>query len=372
MNVKTGNGNKHFRTVDFDSSSNQVILIDQKKLPHQFELIRLDDFHSTGSAIQDMTVRGAGAIGATAAYGFAQGIRCFNGQTTSAEFSQHVEKVFQTLAYARPTAVDPLNALKWMKEKLHTHPDQDKAAIDQLVLDLACQFADEDVEHCNQIGIHGEKLLQGKKNILTHCNAGWLAFVDVGSATAPMYHAWENGQRFHIYVDETRPRLQGASLTAWELYNHGIPHTVIPDNVAGHLMKQGLIDMVLVGSDRVVGKTGDVANKIGTYTKAVLAHHNNVPFYVAIPMSTIDWDLDSGDSIPIEQRSEDEVVYASGLNEVGDYQKIRIANPGSPAANYGFDVTPAELITGIITPHGIFKPKDLKKLLPKESSEFSK
>jgi len=229
----------------------------------------------------------------------------------------------------------------------------------ELALAAAEQFANEDVEHCRQIGLHGVKLIREGMKVLTHCNAGWLAFVDIGSATAPLYEAQAQGRDFHVFCDETRPRCQGATLTAWELAQQKISHEVIADNAAGHLFHRGEIDLVIVGSDRMLGWTGEAANKIGTYTKAVLAHHHDVPFYVAIPLSTIDWRLKSGGEIPIEERDSSEVLGAWGVNEKGRREYIRVANPASAARNPGFDVTPAELITGIITPAGIFKPKEL-------------
>jgi len=238
-----------------------------------------------------------------------------------------------------------------------------------LALAAAEEFANEDARHCSEIGEHGAKLIRNGMKVLTHCNAGWLAFVDVGSATAPMYAAQAQGKKFHVFCDETRPRSQGATLTAWELAQQKIPHQIIADNAAGHLMQRGEIDLVIVGSDRTLGRTGDVANKIGTYTKAVLAARHKIPFYVAIPLSTIDWNLKSGFDIPIEERHESEVLGAWGVpgnpREEGGKQKpgksiyVRVANPASGARNPGFDVTPAELITGIITPVGIFKPREL-------------
>jgi methylthioribose-1-phosphate isomerase len=228
-------------------------------------------------------------------------------------------------------------------------------------LAAAEQFAHEDVEHCRAIGQHGAKLIRNGMKILTHCNAGWLAFVDYGSATAPMYTAQERGRAFHVYCDETRPRSQGATLTAWELAQQKISHQIIADNVAGHLMQRGQIDLVIVGSDRTLGRTGEVANKIGTYTKAALAKRHGIPFYVAIPLSTIDWNLPSGLEIPIEERDQGETLGAWGVNRRGRREYVRVANPGSGALNIGFDVTPAELITGIITPMGIFRPKELWK-----------
>jgi len=238
----------------------------------------------------------------------------------------------------------------------------------RLALVAAEEFANEDVKHCQAIGRHGAKLIRNGINILTHCNAGWLAFVDVGSATAPMYAAQAQGKQFHVFCDETRPRSQGATLTAWELAQQNLSHEIIADNAAGHLMQRGEIDLVIVGSDRTLGRTGEVTNKIGTYTKAVLAKRHDIPFYVAIPLSTIDWNLKSGFDIPIEERHEHEVLGAWGVisNPRSALRPpplrrayVRVANPTSSARNPGFDVTPAELITGIITPVGIFRPKEL-------------
>ena len=238
-----------------------------------------------------------------------------------------------------------------------------------LALAAAEEFAGEDVRHCEEIGRHGAKLIRNGMKILTHCNAGWLAFVDIGTATAPMYAAQGQGKSFHVFCDETRPRSQGATLTAWELAQQNISHQIIADNAAGHLMQRGEIDLIIVGSDRVLGRTGEVTNKIGTYTKAVLAARHKIPFYVAIPFSTIDWNLKRGFDIPIEERHEDEVLGAWGAvsnpkSEIRNPKSfrrvfVRVANPTSGARNPGFDVTPAELITGIITPAGIFKSKEL-------------
>jgi methylthioribose-1-phosphate isomerase len=366
MNVTIHGKMRHYRTVTFDAKQNAVLLIEQRLLPHEFKIVPTADFRATALAIKDMVVRGAGAIGATAAYGLAQGARAFRGSDLK-KFSAHVETVFQTLKAARPTAVDPVNAMLGVRALMR----RGKTVEEQQALALAAaeEFANEDARHCAEIGEHGAKLIRNGMNILTHCNAGWLAFVDVGSATAPMYAAQAEGKKFHVFCDETRPRSQGATLTAWELAQQKIPHHIIADNAAGHLMQRGEIDMVIVGSDRTLGRTGEVANKIGTYTKAVLAARHKIPFYVAIPLSTIDWNLKSGFSIPIEERHESEVLGAWGVvgsqkSEVrsqkpGKSTYVHVANPTSTARNPGFDVTPAELITGIITPVGIFKPREL-------------
>lgn len=358
MNVKVNGRRRHYRTVSFDAPRNAVLLIEQRLLPHEFRIVATRDFRETARAITDMVVRGAGAIGATAAYGLAQGARAFRGGDM-AKFQRHVETVFQTLKAARPTAVDPVNAMLDVRAKMAA--GRTVAEQQELALAAAEEFAREDVEHCTAIGRHGAKLIRGGMNVLTHCNAGWLAFVDVGSATAPMYAAQAAGRKFHVFCDETRPRSQGATLTAWELAQQGISHQIIADNAAGLLFARGKIDLVIVGSDRTLGRTGEVANKIGTYTKAVLAKRHGVPFYVAIPLSTIDWKLRRGRDIPIEERDASEVLGAWGRTRAGKREYVRVANPTSSAFNPGFDVTPPELITGIITPAGIFKPRELWK-----------
>ena len=363
MNVRIGTRTPHFRTVTFNAATNRVALIEQRLLPHQFKIIETRNYVQTARAITDMVVRGAGAIGATAAYGLAQGARAFRGRDL-VSFGRHVERVYRTLKEARPTAVDPLNAMDQVRCEM-----ADGESVEQkqaLAVAAAEEFANEDVRHCEAIGRHGQKLIRNGMRVLTHCNAGWLAFVDIGTATAPLYAAQAAGKEFHVFCDETRPRCQGATLTAWELAEQGISHEIIADNAAGFLMSRGEIDLVIVGSDRTLGRTGEVANKIGTYTKAVLAHRHGVAFYVAIPLSTIDWKLKSGRDIPIEERDGSEVLGAWGV-EVPKAERgarkarryVRIANPGSTARNPGFDVTPPELITGIITPEGIFRPNDL-------------
>ena len=260
MNVTVHGRTHHYRTVTFDVRANAVLLIEQRLLPHEFRIVPARDFRQTAQAIKDMIVRGAGAIGATAAYGLAQGAHTFRGRDL-ARFLAHVETVYATLKAARPTAVDPVNAMNYVRAAMRAG----KTVEEQQALALAAaeEFAYEDVRHCEAIGQHGAKLIRSGMNVLTHCNAGWLAFVDIGSATAPMYAAQAQGRKFHVYCDETRPRSQGATLTAWELAQQKVSHQVIADNAAGHLMQRGKIDLVIVGSDRTLGRTGEVANKIG-------------------------------------------------------------------------------------------------------------
>jgi S-methyl-5-thioribose-1-phosphate isomerase len=368
MNVTIRGRTQHYRTVAFDRARNVVLLVEQRLLPHEFKIVATKNFRETAGAIRDMIVRGAPAIAATAAYGLVQGALAFRG-TGRRTFSRHIETVYQTLKAARPTAVDPVNAMNSVRAVMRT--GKTVAEQQSLALAAAEEFASEDVRHCEEIGRHGARLIRSGMNILTHCNAGWLACVDIGTATGPMYAAQAQGKMFHVFCDETRPRSQGATLTAWELAQQKISHQVIADNAAGHLMQRGEIDLVIVGSDRTLGRTGEVANKIGTYTKAVLAKRHGIPFYVAIPLSTIDWNLKRGFDIPIEERHESEVLGAWGVesspkSEVQSPKStkkiyVRVANPMSGARNPGFDVTPPELITGIITPAGIFKPQELWK-----------
>ncbi|MFO1461590.1 MAG: S-methyl-5-thioribose-1-phosphate isomerase [Verrucomicrobiota bacterium] len=368
MNVLIAGRRRSYRTVSFDVRTNSVRLIDQRELPHRFEVLATARFCDTAEAIRNMTVRGAGAIGATAAYGLAQGLRAFRGGNVS-RFLAHLERVYDTLKDARPTAVDPVNAMNEVRAACS--PDAPVSVQQAQALAAAERFANENVEDCRQIGVHGASLIREGATVLTHCNAGWLAFVDIGSATAPIYAAQAEGRRFTVLCDETRPRCQGASLTAWELAQQGVDHRIIADNAAGWLMQQGRVDLVIVGADRVLAKTGEVANKIGTYTKAVLAKRHGIPFYVAIPLSTLDWNLRSGRDIPIEERNESEVLGAWGVppssarrpgKPKGTLTYVRIANPSSRAVNPGFDVTPPELISGIITPRGIIRPDQLQAL----------
>jgi S-methyl-5-thioribose-1-phosphate isomerase len=361
MNVTVRGRTQSYRTVAFDRTRNAVRLVEQRLLPHEFKIVATKNFHETAGAIHDMIVRGAPAIAATAAYGLAQGALAFRGRDQR-KFSRHIETIYQTLKAARPTAVDPVNAMNGVRAVMRA--GKTVAEQQSLALAAAEEFASEDVWHCEEIGRHGARLIRSGMNILTHCNAGWLACVDVGTATSPMYAAQAQGKKFHVFCDETRPRSQGATLTAWELAQQGISHQVIADNAAGHLMQRGEIDLVIVGSDRTLGRTGEVA-------KAVLAKRHGIPFYVAIPLSTIDWNLKRGFDIPIEERHESEVLGAWGaiVNPKSEIRNpksaqrtyVRVANPTSGARNPGFDVTPPELITGIITPAGIFRPKELWK-----------
>jgi S-methyl-5-thioribose-1-phosphate isomerase len=366
MNVMLRGRTRHYRSVSFDACANSVRLIEQRLLPHEFRIVGTRDFRETARAIRDMIVRGAPAIAATAAYGLAQGARAFRGQDLRA-FTRHIAKVRQVIQAARPTAVDPVNALNQVRARMN--PGTTVAEQQSLALLAAAEFADASAAECRAIGEQGAKLIRDGMRVLTHCNAGWLACVDFGTATAPLYVAQERGRHFHVFCDETRPRCQGATLTAWELAQQGVSHQIIADNAAGHLMQRGEIDLVIVGTDRTLGHTGEVANKIGTYTKAVLAARHGIPFYVALPLSTFDWQTESGRDIPIEERDEAEVLGAWGVaarpsgpgrrRATAERIQVRIANPTSGARNPGFDVTPPELVTGFITPVGIFRPKEL-------------
>ncbi len=359
MNVTVNGRSRHFHTVTFDAAQNAVHLIEQRLLPHKFKIVATPDFRATARAIQDMVVRGAGAIGATAAYGLAQGARAFRGSDLK-KFCKHLDLVFHTLQSARPTAVDPVNAMRAVRAAMQAGETVEEQQA--LALAAAEEFANDDVRHCAEIGRHGAKLIRPGMRILTHCNAGWLAFVDIGSATAPLYAAHAAGRKFHVFCDETRPRCQGATLTAWELAQQKISHEIIADNAAGHLMQRGEIDLVIVGSDRTLGRTGEVANKIGTYTKAVLAARHKIPFYVAIPLSTTTGPSVTAATSPSKSVPPPKLSAPGGkIGGRGAFSYVRIANPTSGARNPGFDVTPAELITAIITPAGIFAPRALWK-----------
>lgn len=349
----------HYRTIWPDPQNpRQICIIDQRQLPHDFVIERLSTADQMFAAIGDMHVRGAGLIGAAAGFGMYLAAL----QAPDDRFDAFVADAARRFDASRPTARN----LMWAVERLlramakAADPADKRAA----AFAAACAIADEDARFCQCIGSHGLKIIAEisvrKKgapvNILTHCNAGWLAFVDHGSAIAPIYAARDAGLPVHVWVDETRPWNQGARLTTWELEQEGIANTLICDNTGGHLMQLGLVDMVMVGADRVT-HTGDVVNKIGTYLKALAAKDNKVPFYVALPSSTFDWKLDKGMDIPIEQRSEKEVITLTGKDKDGAFRTVLLTGAGTKAANYSFDVTPARLITGLICERGTIRPE---------------
>ena len=323
-----------------------IQLIDQRRLPHQFVIEEVRTVAEMAAAIREMHVRGAGLIGAAAGYGM-----------YLATFESDLNAAADRLKATRPTAVN----LAWAIDRQLRNIGGAKTAEERqrVAFQTAQQIADEDAEYCRRIGEHGVELIRklsekksGPVNILTHCNAGWLAFVDYGSATSPIYAAHDAGIPVHVWVDETRPRSQGSKLTAWELGQHGVPHTVIADNTGGHLMQRGKVDAVMVGTDRTT-YTGDVANKIGTYLKALAAKDNGVPFYVALPSSSFDWNIRDGlNEIPIEERGSEEVSHADGFHG-GAHVEVRVTPEHSPAANFGFDVTPRKFVTGLITERGV-------------------
>jgi methylthioribose-1-phosphate isomerase len=358
---------KHYRTVSPTPDGKAVEVIDQTKLPHRFETRRISTMADAAHAIRTMIVRGAPLIGATAAYGLALALR-------EDPSDEGIDKAYDELLATRPTAVNLRWALRRICDAVRNRPRGERA--DAAWREVAA-ICDEDVEICRSIGLHGLKVLRetaAKKpgvtlNVLTHCNAGWLACVDWGTALAPLYMAHDEGIPLHVWVDETRPRNQGASLTAFELGSHGVPHAIIADNAGGHLMQVGRVDLAIAGTDRVT-RNGDVANKIGTYLKALAAKDNNVPFYVALPSTTIDWTLASGDLIPIEERSASEVTHMTGRLADGSIATVEITPLGSAAANPGFDVTPARLITGFITERGVCVANEagLRSLFPSGKS----
>jgi methylthioribose-1-phosphate isomerase len=343
-------GGKAYRSIWPGDDAASVQIIDQTLLPHELKIASISTLSEASRAIETMQVRGAPLIGVTAAYGLAFAMR--DGPSDA-----NLEAAAARLAATRPTAVNLRFAVDAMRQHLLAVPEAERA---RAAFAHASLIADEDIRLCHAIGEHGLGLIRaaatGKNgravNILTHCNAGWLATVDWGTATAPIYMAHEEGIAVHVWVDETRPRNQGASLTAWELDQYGVPHTLIVDNAGGHLMQQGMVDLVIVGTDRTTA-SGDVCNKIGTYLKALAAHDNGVPFYVAAPSPSIDFSLTGSASIPIETRSEFEVTHVAGWAENGRLETVRIAPPGSKACNYAFDVTPARLVTALITERGV-------------------
>ncbi len=363
---------KNYRTIWLKEDDDEAIqIIDQRHLPHKFIIEDLYSVDEMAYAIKDMHVRGAGLIGAAAGYGMY--LAALEAREKSS-FDEDFHKSSLKLKASRPTAVNLEWAVNRQLEALVKGASPDEKI--KIAKETAILIADEDAEFCNRIGKHGVSLIEeiSKKkkgevvNILTHCNAGWLAFVDYGSATAPIYEAFEKGINVHVWVDETRPRNQGASLTAWELLNHGIPHTVIADNTGGHLMQHGKVDLVITGSDRVT-RAGDAANKIGTYLKALAAHDNKIPFYVALPSSSFDWNIRDGlKDIYIEERDPDEVKYIDGLCGE-EIVKILLTPAESPALNYAFDVTPSRLITGLITERGICSAdeKSILSLFPEKT-----
>src|SRR5579863_2112591 len=345
------------RTIWLAADGRTVEIIDQTRLPHELVIVRLQHLDDAARAIRDMQVRGAPLIGAAAAYGMALAV-------AEDPSDRGIEEAAATLAATRPTAINLAWALSEMRRALADLPPERRLAA---AFVRAGAIAEEDVAICRALGEHGLGLIEaafrakggdasGSSNrveILTHCNAGWLATVDWGTALAPVYLAHDRGIPLHVWVDETRPRNQGASLTAWELGQHGVPHTVIVDNAGGHLMQHARVDLCIVGTDRTTA-TGDVANKIGTYLKALAARDNNVPFYIGLPSPSIDWSISDGlKEIPIEERDPSEVTEISGLTALGKLATVRLTPEASPAANFGFDVTPARLVTGLITERGV-------------------
>ncbi len=377
---------KQIRPIWFDTQSQTVKIIDQRMLPHKFIVAELKTVDDIIDAIKEMLVRGAPLIGATGAFGIYNALKSYNNspyEQLSDSTINYIKKESQRIKSARPTAVN----LAWGVDrvlnvvlKCERYDESLKTALEE-----ACNIVEQEAENCRLIGQYGFSLIEeiSKKkslqnsnseksgqrvNILTHCNAGWLATVEYGTATAPIYTAFDKGIDIHVWVDETRPLNQGARLTAWELGKHGIPHTVITDNAGGHLMQHGMVDIVIVGTDRTT-RTGDVANKIGTYLKALAAYDNGVPFYVALPSSTFDWNLKDGiKDIPIEERNPDEIRYVQGLDLHGNLTSILVPPENSPAANHAFDVTPAKFITGFITERGVCQASEesIISLFPEE------
>jgi methylthioribose-1-phosphate isomerase len=353
---------QHFRTIwaDFSARKPSVSIIDQTKLPHAFVIAEIYSLEQMVHAIKTMKVRGAPLIGVSAAHGLAL-------STLQDASDEGLRRAAQSLIASRPTAVNLAWAVQRVLDRLIHVPEGARA---ELAMAEAAAIANEDVVLNQAMGSHGlaviQEMYQRKSrplHILTHCNAGWLATVDYGTALSPIYAAHDAGLEVHVWVDETRPRNQGASLTAWELGQHGVPHTVISDNAGGHLMQQGQVDMVIVGADRVTSN-GDVCNKIGTYLKALaasdsVAYGHEIPFYAAVPSPTIDWRLNDGRQIEIEERHADELTWMSGLLPSGEVASINLLPKGTRVANPAFDVTPARLITGIITEHGVFAPHAL-------------
>jgi methylthioribose-1-phosphate isomerase len=355
-------GGRPWRTLWELPDAEGVEVIDQRHLPHRLVTALLRTPQETAVAIRDMYIRGAPLIGAAAGYGLALAAR----RASDARLDEELAAAAELLAAARPTAVNLRWALRFVFDRVQRGRTPDEKR--RLALEAARQIVADELERSRRIGLAGLELIRavarrkenGPVNVLTHCNAGWLACIDHGTATAPIYAAYEAELPVHVWVDETRPRNQGAALTAFELGEHGVPHAVVADNAGGHLMQQGLVDLVIVGADRVAAN-GDTANKIGTYLKALAAGDTGVPFYVALPSSTIDWTLPDGTGIPIEERSADEVRYAEGLGKHGP-ERVLLVPETSPARNPAFDVTPARLITAFITEHGVHRPGELPQI----------
>ena len=337
----------HYRSVWMEGAT--VRMIEQRLLPHRFEIVALADYRQTCEAIRTMVVRGAGAIGAAAGYAMAQAAL----EAPERNYVQFVEQAAAAIRSTRPTAHDLFYAVERVREAALSGPNHEAAR--QAAVATAQRLADENAEAGRRIGETGLTVLREGMRILTHCNAGWLAFVDWGSALAPIYAAQQRGWPIFVYATETRPRSQGAKLTVWELGQAGVPHALIADTAAGWLFSRGEVDAVIVGADRIAAN-GDVANKVGTYTLAVLAQRHRVPFYVAAPRSTFDLSTPDGAAIPIEQRSEDEVHEVCGRTSAGRLEKVRITPDGTPVRNPAFDITPAALVTAFITEAGVMKP----------------
>ena len=347
---------KNYQTVWMEGS--EVKLINQTLLPQKFEIYACKNHEETANAIKAMIVRGAGAIGAAAAYGVAQAAL----EANKDNYVQYIKNAAETIKHTRPTAQNLFTGVNFILNSIKNI--NDSSEIQKISIEKANEFADYDANACKKIGEYGNSLIKSNYKVLTHCNAGWLAFVDWGTALSPIYNAHQAGKDVFVFVDETRPRCQGAMLTAWELLQENIPHSVIADNASGYFMKNREIDVVITGADRIAAN-GDTANKIGTYEKAVLAKENNIPFYVAAPTTTFDLRTENGDNIPIEERSEDEMAYVSGYDKDGNAARVRIMPKGSHAKNPAFDVTPAKYITGIITEKGIIKAnrEEIKNLI---------
>lgn len=365
---------KHYETIWLKNDNNKIVqVIDQRFLPFEFIVEDLKCIDDVYTAIKDMHIRGAPLIGVAAAFGIYLALVKYNNEKPVSEYLLSSAKV---LISTRPTAINLEYAIERQLEAIEKYDSLDEKKA--VALAVALKLKEIEKENCRMIGEYGYKIIEdisrGKNrapvNILTHCNAGWLACIDYGTATSPIYLAHDKGLNVHVWVDETRPRNQGAKLTAWELEQQGVPFTIITDNAGGHLMQNGLVDMVIVGSDRTT-KNGDVANKIGTYLKALAAKENNIPFYVALPSSSFDWNIGDGlTEIPIETRNSNEITYIKGILK-GKIENVMITGENFPVSNFGFDVTPAKFVTGLITERGICKAerKSILRLFPEKNKK---